>query len=115
MNNLYDKLMELLSKNVVINNKTNNKYFNEIKLDINNDIYCTKRKILYTDFEISNEEENENSSIESIDSMEYLGDDKSDDVNNSNYLNEYILKQLKTNPYYINDYVINYNQLEIVF
>ena len=115
MNNLYDKLMELLSKNVVINNKTNNKYFNEIKLDINDDVYCTKRKLLYTDFEKSIEEDNENNSIESIDSMEYLGDDKNEDVNNSSYLNEYILKQLKTNPYYINDYIINYNQLEIIF
>ena len=37
MNNLYDKLMELLSKNVVINNKTITNILTNT-LDINNNI-----------------------------------------------------------------------------
>ena len=66
-----------------------------------------------TDFEISNEEDNENSGIES-DGMGYL-EDKSDDVNNGNYLNEYVLKTIKNKSYYINDCVLITHQLEIVF
>lgn len=119
MNNLYDKLMELLSKNVVINNKNNKKYFNEIKLIINNDINCNKRKNIYTDFNINieenNNEINETNSIESIESMECICEDKNEDINNSDYLNDYILKQLKTNPYFINDYILNHYQIEIIF
>ena len=119
MNNLYDKLMELLSKNVVINNKNNKKYFKKIKLIINNDINCNKRKNIYTDFEINieenNKEINETNSIESIESIECICEDKNEDINNSEYLNEYILKQLKTNPYFINDYVLNHYQIEIIF
>lgn len=111
----YIELMKLLSNNVIIHDN-DNKYITSLQLISNSNEYCKKRKYIYnlfeSDIDINNKSENENEN-EKRDSDSLSND--STDYNNSSYVNEFILKQLINNPYYIIDYINYHFQLELIY